>query len=157
MLRAVHDGDGYPVNWPDDPPRWLTQPSLLDAWVAELAGEVVGHIALCRSAPGDLAPEVWSHRTGLPGEAAAVVSRLFVSPGARGHGIGASLLAEATRAAQGRGLHPVLDVVATDAAAAELYRRAGWRMLAAVEEEWSPSRKVTVHCYAAPTSDLRSR
>jgi GNAT superfamily N-acetyltransferase len=156
VLRAVHDADGYPVNWPDDPFQWLAQPSLIDAWVAEREGEVVGHIGLCRSAPGDLAPQEWSRQTGQPSEAAAVVSRLYVSPGARGHGIGALLLTQATRAAHHHGLHPVLDVLATDSAAAELYRRASWSMLAALEEEWSPSQKVTVHCYAAPTDFAES-
>ncbi|MGW6915215.1 GNAT family N-acetyltransferase [Kitasatospora sp. NPDC054939] len=150
VLRAVHDGDGYPVNWPDDPQLWLTQPSRLGTWVAELDGRVVGHVGLCRSAPGDLAPQEWSRRTGRPVEAAAVVSRLYVSPQARGHGIGARLLAQAVRAARADGLHPVLDVLATDTAAAELYRRAGWSLLATVEDEWGPHQTVTVHCWAAP-------
>ncbi|SEM01107.1 GNAT family N-acetyltransferase [Streptacidiphilus jiangxiensis] len=150
VLRDVHAGDGYPVDWPDDPVRWLTQASLLDAWVAELDGEVVGQVGLCRSSTGDLAPGEWSHRTGLPPGATAVVSRLFVAPTARGHGLGALLLAQATHEARSRGLHPVLDVVSTDTAAAELYRRAGWSLLATVEDEWAPDRRVTVHCYAAP-------
>jgi GNAT superfamily N-acetyltransferase len=152
VLRAVHEGDGYPVDWPDDPRRWLTQASLLDAWVAELDGEVVGQVGLCRSTAGDLAPHEWSRRTGLPGEATAVVCRLFVAPTARGHGLGALLLTQATHAARGRDLHPVLDVLSTDTAAAELYRRAGWILLATVEDEWGPGRTVTVHCYAAPVS-----
>ncbi|WP_395297750.1 GNAT family N-acetyltransferase [Kitasatospora hibisci] len=150
MLGAVHGSDGYPVNWPDDPVGWLAQPSLLEARVAEREGEVVGHVALCRSTPGDLAPGEWSRRSGLPGEATAVVSRLYVSPAARGHGIGALLLGEAVRAARLHGLHPVLDVLASDSAAVELYHREGWSLLAAVEEEWSPLQRVTVLCYAAP-------
>jgi hypothetical protein len=24
-LRAVHDTDAYPLNWPSDPPGWLTR------------------------------------------------------------------------------------------------------------------------------------
>ncbi|MFD0345842.1 GNAT family N-acetyltransferase [Kitasatospora aburaviensis] len=156
MLGAVHGSDGYPMNWPDDPFGWLAQPSLLEAWVAERAGEVVGHISLCRSAPGDLAPREWSRRTGLPSRATAVVSRLYVSPGARGHGIGALLLSEVVAAARLHGLHPVLDVLASDSAAAGLYRRAGWSLLAAVEEEWSPLQRVTVLCYAAPADTAPS-
>jgi hypothetical protein len=47
VLRAVHEADGYPLNWPADPPRWLTARRLLQAWIAEdPEGTVVGHVAL---------------------------------------------------------------------------------------------------------------
>ncbi|MCP3822937.1 GNAT family N-acetyltransferase [Streptomyces sp. A3M-1-3] len=150
MLAEVHDGDGYPVNWPDRPSEWLTQPSLLAAWVAELDGHVVGHIGLSRSGAGDVAPALWSHREGVPVESAAVISRLFVSPAARGRGIGALLMARAVQDAQERALHPVLDVLASDTSAAALYERLDWSLLATVDQQWSPTQTVTVNCYAAP-------
>lgn len=78
-----------------------------------------------------------------------MVSRLFVAPAARGHGIGALLMAEVVREAHERDLHPVLDVVASDAAAAALYERLGWELLATVEQQWSPDQTVAVRCYAA--------
>ena len=78
-----------------------------------------------------------------------MVNRLFVAPWARGHGIGALLMARAATEAQDRGLHPVLDVVASDTAAAALYDRLGWQLLATVEQRWSPEQTVTVRCYAA--------
>ncbi|MEU3725500.1 GNAT family N-acetyltransferase [Streptomyces sp. NPDC031705] len=112
-------------------------------------GAVAGHVGLCRSGPGDSAPGLWSRRTGVPVERVAVVSRLFVAPGARGHGIGALLMARAVREARELGLHPVLDVVASDTAAAALYERLGWSLLATVEQRWGPDRLVTVRCYAA--------
>ncbi|MCX4970700.1 GNAT family N-acetyltransferase [Streptomyces sp. NBC_00654] len=148
-LAEVHERDAYPLNWPDSPGDWLTQPSLLAAWVAELDGRVVGHIGLSRSEPGDAAPALWSSRKGVDIEGTAVVSRLFVAPAARGHGIGALLMAEAVREAHARDLHPVLDVVASDTAAAALYERLGWELLATVEQRWSPDQKVSVRCYAA--------
>jgi GNAT superfamily N-acetyltransferase len=149
MLAAVHGRDGYPLNWPADPRDWLCRPSLLAAWVSELDGRVVGHVGLSRSEAGDTAPALWSSRQGVSGDATAVVGRLFVAPGVRGHGIGALLMAQAVREARRRGLHPVLDVLASDTAAAALYERLGWELLATVEQQWTPDRTVAVRCYAA--------
>ncbi|MFK8909115.1 GNAT family N-acetyltransferase [Streptomyces sp. YS-3] len=148
-LAAVHERDGYPVNWPERPGDWLAPPSLLAAWVADLDGEVAGHAGLSLAGTGDVAPGLWSARAGVGPEATAVVSRLFVAPGARGHGIGRLLLDRAVSGARARGLHPVLDVVASDTAAIALYERLGWELLAEVEQEWGPRQTVTVRCYAA--------
>lgn len=122
---------------------------MLGAWVAELDGRLVGHVSLSRSGEDDLAPGLWSERKGTRRDLTAVVSRLFVAPQARGHGIGALLLGQAEETARQSGLHPVLDVVASDIAAAALYERLGWERLATLEQRWSPHQTVTVHCYAA--------
>ncbi|MFU8854789.1 GNAT family N-acetyltransferase [Micromonospora sp. SL1-18] len=151
MLTEVHEHDGYPVNWPVLPGAWLTPPSLIASWVAELDGRIAGHIGLARSDVGDAAPGLWSARAGVSIDATAVVNRLFVAPWARGHGIGVLLMAQAVTEAQDRGLHPVLDVVASETAAAALYERLGWQLLATVEQQWSAGQKVAVRCYAAAT------
>ncbi|MFG2133485.1 GNAT family N-acetyltransferase [Streptomyces sp. NPDC048751] len=151
VLTAVHEDGGYPVHWPDRPADWLTPRSLLSAWVAELDGRVVGHVVLSHSDEGDLAPGLWRTRHPEAG-AAAVVNRLFVSPAARGRGIGSALLERATSEAYARGLHPVLDVVASDTAATALYERLGWELLDVVEQHWGPDRPVSLRCYAAPSS-----
>ncbi|MEU6851710.1 GNAT family N-acetyltransferase [Actinacidiphila alni] len=150
VLDEVHRRDGYPVNWPDRPADWLSPPAPLGAWVAELAGRVVGHVGLSRAGDGDVAPGLWSERNGASSTQTAVVGRLFVAPQARGYGIGALLIGRATDEAQHHGLHPVLDVVASDAAAAALYERLGWKLMATVDQHWSPSQRVTVRCYTAP-------
>ncbi|MET7289902.1 GNAT family N-acetyltransferase [Streptomyces sp. NPDC005573] len=149
VLAEVHRCDGYPVNWPERPGEWLSQASLLGAWVAEHRGRTVGHVSLSRGGDGDLAPGLWSERTGTGSDRTAVVSRLFVAPWARGHGIGALLIGRALEEARRHGLHPVLDVVATDTAAAALYERLGWERMGTVEQQWSPSLSVKIHCYAA--------
>ncbi|MET7730122.1 GNAT family N-acetyltransferase [Streptomyces sp. NPDC005402] len=148
-LAEVHRRDGYPVNWPARPGDWLTQASALGSWVADLDGRVAGHVSLARSAEGDLAPALWSERNGTSIQQTAVVGRLFVAPQARGHGMGALLMGRVVREARQRGLHPVLDVVASDTAAATLYERLGWTRLATVEQRWSASQVVTVHSYSA--------
>ncbi|MGW5369103.1 GNAT family N-acetyltransferase [Streptomyces sp. NPDC004009] len=153
VLAEVHRRDGYPVNWPDQPDEWLSQTAMLGAWVAELGGCVVGHVSLSRSGDGDLAPGLWSDRNGTSMDLTAVVSRLFVAPQARGHGIGALLIGRAAEEARRRGLHPVLDVVTSDTAAAALYERLGWKLMATVEQRWSPTQLVAIHCYAAASCD----
>ncbi|MEU6677242.1 GNAT family N-acetyltransferase [Streptomyces sp. NPDC046925] len=149
-LSQVHVADGYPTNWPEQPAGWLTGGSLLGAWVAELDGRVAGHVVLCRGGTDDVAPGLWSRREGVPVDRIAVVSRLFVAPGARGHGLGARLLARVVAEAGELGLFPVLDVVESDTSATALYERTGWRFLGTGEQHWSPRQTVTVRCYAAP-------
>ncbi|MEU6157532.1 GNAT family N-acetyltransferase [Streptomyces sp. NPDC047130] len=146
VLRAVHARDGYPLDWPADPVAWLSPATSPAAWVAEHDGRIVGHVALSRPGEGDEAPARWG---GGP-DRAAVVSRLFVSPAARGLGLGAALLRRVTDEAAAAGLHPVLDVLSTDTAADALYRRLGWRHLGDATQRWGPDRTVTLRCYAAP-------
>ncbi|WP_406010307.1 GNAT family N-acetyltransferase [Streptomyces sp. NBC_00637] len=91
-----------------------------------------------------MAANLWDGRA-----APAVISRLYVSPRARGHGVGAALPARAVGAARARDLHPVPDVVATDPAAS-FYERLGWRFLGTADQRWGPARTVSLRCYAAP-------
>ena len=78
-------------------------------WVADLADEVVGHVALVpRSVPATM--ELATSALGLPAERLAVVARLFVSPRARGQRACRLLLDKAVAGAAARGLYPVLDV-----------------------------------------------
>lgn len=150
VLAQVHAADGYPTNWPDRPADWLAGSSLTGAWVAELGDRVVGHVALCRSTADDVAPALWSGREGVAVDGTAVVSRLFVAPEARGHGVGARLLARVAAEAAELGLYPVLDVVVSDTSATALYERTGWQFLGTGRQQWSPQQTVTVRCYAAP-------
>ncbi|WP_327696937.1 GNAT family N-acetyltransferase [Streptomyces sp. NBC_00459] len=157
VLATIHEQNAYPLNWPTDPAGWLTPRSLLAVWVAEETGEVeetgeangrgiVGHIVLSRSEEGDAAAALWDRGP------TAVINRLYVDPAARGRGVGAALMERAVAEARLRALHPVLDVVSTDTAAAALYERLGWTLLAEVDQEWGPGQQVNVRCYAAPTS-----
>ncbi|BBA98830.1 putative acetyltransferase [Actinacidiphila reveromycinica] len=150
VLAEVHRRDGYPVDWPDRPGAWLTGGAALGSWVAELDGAVVGHVGLSRAGEGDLAPGLWNARHGTARDTAAVVGRLFVHPEARGRRIGALLIGHAVEESRRHGLHPVLDVVASDTAAAALYERLGWELMATAEQRWARDRRVTIRSYAAP-------
>nr|WP_203732794.1 GNAT family N-acetyltransferase [Streptomyces sp. SID12501] len=147
-MATIHEQNAYPLNWPTDPATWLTPRSLLAVWVAEesVGQGIIGHIVLSRSEEDDASASLWNRGP------TAVINRLYVDPAARGRGIGAALMTRAVAEAKSRALHPVLDVASTDTAAAALYERLGWTLLAEVEQEWDPGQRVNVRCYAAPTS-----
>jgi GNAT superfamily N-acetyltransferase len=143
ILAEVHRRDAYPMRWPADPAGWLNSSKLTGVWVAALDGTLVGHAGLATAAPSDAAPKLF-------GAPAAMVTRLFVAPAARGHGAASALLARVVRTAQECGLHPVLDVDSAGTSAIALYERLGWRFLGTSQAQWGPNR-VTVRSYAAPT------
>ena len=151
LLADVHAADGYPMRWPTDPPAWLTPDTLLSAWVAEDESGMMGHVALCHAA-GETAAPVWSAAAGLPPERIAAVARLFVTPRARGRGLGAVLLATACGAARERGLRPALEVLGHDRRAIALYERAGWRRVGSAATPWASASGgyAVLHYYLAP-------
>jgi GNAT superfamily N-acetyltransferase len=121
--------------WPADPVGWLTPAGLVQAWVAEVDGRVVAHVALVAPSP-----------IGEPLE----ISRLFVASSARGHGVASALLAEANERAARRRL--VLDVVDAAGPAIALYERLGWRLIDRSPAEWTTrdGQHPIVRRYAAP-------
>ncbi|WP_369359546.1 GNAT family N-acetyltransferase [Streptomyces sp. cg2] len=140
VLGEVHAHSGYPHHWPDDPVRWLTPEGLTAAWVVESGGTVFGHAALC------------GHE----------VSRLYVAPGARGHGLGTRLMAVVEAEAAARGLRLVLEVKTSDTSAVALYERRGWVRRGTERQEWRVARAapeavevVEVHRYEAPVGGGR--
>jgi GNAT superfamily N-acetyltransferase len=125
LAHAVHDVDGYPGRLPTDMRSFLVAPDELAAWVAEVEGEIVGHVGLhsrCTSATTNVLGQVMR----LKDDELGVVARLFVSPTARRQGIGRRLLSTATEAARSRGLVPVLEVVTWLGAAVSMYEALGW-------------------------------
>jgi ribosomal protein S18 acetylase RimI-like enzyme len=62
-----------------------------------------------------------------------VVSRFFVSPEARGRGIGGALIARAERHAAGQSRRLVLDVAAHNRDAIAFYERRGWQRVGTTE------------------------
>jgi GNAT superfamily N-acetyltransferase len=141
VLDEVHRLDRYPLNRPADPVRWLVPPTAVRGWVAETAGGVVvGHVAVHEPAavPGPLD-----------------VSRLLVSPGARGQDLGARLLDRARRWAAAHGRDLALDVVedARSAPALALYERTGWHHAGTTTAPWTgpDESPVRLRHYLLPT------
>ena len=131
LMRITHHEDGYPVRLPDDPCDFVRSRDAIGAWVATRPGEAAGHVVLHRSSSWPVM-DVAVKRTGLPASEFGAVVRLVVAPTARGRGIGRSLLSTAAFQGRARGLRPLLDVNAGQAAAISLYERAGWTPLVEV-------------------------
>jgi len=119
LLAAVHRADGYPMQWPQHPASWLTPSGLLDAWIAEIAGEMVGHVARVGGQPPTM----------RAAEAQAEVSRLFVSPAARRRGIATQLLDALTHQADREGCALWLEVVEVSTAAIAFYEKLDRRLI----------------------------
>lgn len=125
VVRAV---DGYPPHLPQELRQFVASPDAFDAWVAEVDGHIVGHVALNQTT----SDEVVAHACEVlnkPAESLGVVARLFVSPAYRRAGAGGRLLQAATEACNIRGLTPILDVATHFEPAIALYEKHGWRRI----------------------------
>lgn len=145
-LHEVHETDGYPVVWPEDPAAWLTPAKLVDARVAEVDGVVVGQVGIGES----MLP--LAIRDGVPDVALISVIRLFVAPSRRRCGVGHRLLDAAVEMAEQRGCRAVLDVEIGGAAAISLYERAGWKRVHSGPAGWTmpDGRVASLHYYLSP-------
>ncbi len=148
-LATVTAADGYPGYPPRDPAAWLSRPDVLQSWVAERAGELVGHVCL-RDSPGHPAAAMWCARTGVAPGACVVLARLFVVPAARGTGLGTDLVGVACAEGAQLGRHPVLDVADNGHAAIRLYERLGWVRLGSYTQPHEHRPAEYLHCFAAP-------
>lgn len=150
LLARVHAADGYPSTVADIE-AFLVPPYEVAAWVAVAEEGVVGHVALHRP-PRSATAAVASRTTGLQPEQHLVLSRLFVSPDRRGHGLGRRLLGIAQAEAKRRGEQVVLDVGQDFSAAAALYESAGWLRVAKDRHVIGPA-GFAVWVYVAPTDE----
>lgn len=150
LLAQVHRSDAYPLHWPAHPDRWLTPSNLVTAWVAEHAGDLLGHIALC-STTGESGVPLWEAASGVPAERMVVVARLFVAPRTRGQRVGFALIDEALAEARAHDLLPVLEVLDHNRAAISLYEGMGWRYITSSPAPWAQGNGVRplLHYYIA--------
>jgi GNAT superfamily N-acetyltransferase len=114
LLRRVRLADGYPTKWPSDPRAWLDRPTFDQAWVATSAsGLIVGHVAI---------------------QNGREVTRLFVAPEARRHGVAGALLDHVSIWAGGRLILNVVDK--PDSSAIAFYESTGWRYTRTTTADW---------------------
>ena len=128
----MHETDGYPVNWPRDPGRWLDPPGVLAAWVFA-DPEVAGHVVV--TSPGE-------------------VGRLFVAPSHRGQGIGRLLLTHVREWAAAQRIGLILEVVDDDRQAAiRLYESTGWVHTGTQAADWTGpgGEPISVRHYSLPS------
>lgn len=149
LLRVVHGEDGYPARWLEPPRAWLEADDVLDAWVVERQGEILGHVAVSTVGNGEVSAFRWREMTGQDPAELAGVTRLFVRPRVRGQGIGRALMDAATDEILARGLSPVADVVAASRETMRLYEDHGWQLLAMDPWRERPT-DLRVWCYRLP-------
>ncbi|WTR19363.1 GNAT family N-acetyltransferase [Streptomyces sp. NBC_00138] len=149
-LVDVYATDGYPVEGVARPEAWIRSPGVVQAWVAEADGVVVGHIAVMRPDGGEGAVALWRERSGEDESPIGVVARLFVVRSARGHALGEGLLREAMSYARARSWRLVLDVLQKDVAAIRLYERLGWQALGEVWHGYGDGHGLPARCYVWP-------
>ena len=125
LMRQTHLGDRYPRFWPAAPEAFLVDPAEVAAWVAEVDGAVVGHVAL-HDAAGHVTLPAARRATGRSPDQLAVLARLLVDPTVRGAGLGRGLHDVALAYVADRGQRGVLDVVTDDPALERRYQRWGW-------------------------------
>ncbi|WP_244931771.1 GNAT family N-acetyltransferase [Nocardioides sp. W7] len=132
LLARQQAGSHYPLRWPLPFPveQFVVRDTEEAAWVAEVDGEVVGHVTVARVAD----PSAFRTEGKL-----AAVSVLFVADEVRGEGVGARLLDTAVDWIRARGRVPVLDVVPRHSRAVEVYRRRGWVEVARQRPDWLPA------------------
>lgn len=143
-LLEQQAASGYPYRTPlpmstDD---FIVRSGEIAAWVAEVDGRAIGHIAALSPADPETAPpglaevvRAWMRGHDRPHDAIAEVGVFFTATSSRGSGAGRALLETALADLADRDLAPCLEVV-PDSAAVELYRRTGWREVGTGRPEW---------------------
>lgn len=153
VLAGQQPHSRYPLRWPlpFPPEEFIVRPSEQQAWVAELDGQVVGHVSLT-TVEADALGDIWSAGAGRPVAELACVSVLFVDHERQGHGIGGRLLDTAVTAAREAKQTPVLDVVTRHSAAVDVYRHRGWVEVGRARPEWLPDGEPDVLLMVLPES-----
>ncbi|WP_393097424.1 GNAT family N-acetyltransferase [Streptomyces sp. LN325] len=151
-LVAVHAVDGYPVEGVDAPLEWLSPAGVLQAWVAEKGGKIVGHAMLSRP-QGEGAVKMWLEQSGDTADQLAVCARLFIAPEARGQRLGEQLMRTAFDYSRAHGLRVVLDVMTKDKAAIRLYERMGMHRIGTARHAYGEGQEIDAVCYVFPTPE----
>lgn len=150
VLDAVHASDGYPMSWPTNPAEWLRPNGCATAWVAEGrdATSIVGHVCVVRGVDDPVVASL----TGVSTDRLASVSRLFVTPAARGRGLAQALLGKVSSWASVQQLQLMLDVVEDGGHAVALDERLGWCLVDRRQADWVTPRgeRLPVRIYLPP-------
>ncbi len=122
LLEAVHLANRYPTRWPVDPCAWLSPSRLLAALVATEGNKIVGHVAVTGVEPKE------RRRMEL--------TRLFVCPEHRRHGVGATLVDAVLHFARQHRSDLALVVVDDRSGTLTFYERQGWRLTGRSPAGW---------------------
>jgi GNAT superfamily N-acetyltransferase len=154
ILARQQQETQYPLRWPWDggAEHFLRRSSEREAWVGELEGNVVGHVAI-QSVPDDELGQMWATAHGVPVSTLRCISVLFADRRLPRRGIGAALLARATQRARAEGGAPVLDVVTRHREPVNLYLSRGWLDVGSFRPEWLTASEEPVRVMILPRSE----
>lgn len=135
VLAEQQPVSGYPLRWPQPrgPEAFVVREGQEAAWVAEVGGEVVGHVAV---GPVPAGEEADAFTAALGTDRLGLVTVLFVAADAVGRGIGGRLLDTAVAHLRPDRRVPVLDVVPTHDRALAVYRHRGWVEVGRLRPPW---------------------
>lgn len=152
VLAGQQPFSRYPFRWPLPFPaeQFIRRDGELAAWVAELDGDVVGHVSITQVTAGEMA-DSWSAAAGVPRDSLGCVSALFVAHDRQGHGIGGRLLDVAEEHVRAADLVPVLDVVQAHGTAKAVYLHRGWVEVGLARPDWLPDDEPPVSLMVLPT------
>nr|WP_273482790.1 GNAT family N-acetyltransferase [Kribbella italica] len=123
---------------------------MISSWIAELDGQIVGHVAISEPQPGDDAVRLWLEQSDDTVDKVAVVGRLFVTKAARRKAIGEKLARAVVTDPLVRGKRLVLDVMDKDQDAIRLYERLGLQKIGTATHTFGEGQTITAHCYVVP-------
>lgn len=164
LLVKQRPATGYPEIWPLPMPipDFLQRDNDEHAFVAELNGEIVGHVGVAYVRPseekvrsGSTAHtaglgEAWATAYGAEIDRLRCIGTLYTDAAIARAGIGSALLEAATRDVVERGLLPVLDCVKAKTHVVAFYERRGWAVIDERPAPWSPHKRIDVVLMVLP-------
>ncbi|QIW95381.1 hypothetical protein AMS68_000899 [Peltaster fructicola] len=148
VLKAVHKASGYPVRGVADPVGFISNPNIIQAWVAEHAGRIVGHVGVANPDPNASDVKLW--KDGGNQDDIAALERLFVDPEAQGLGIAKQLISTAVAYAASRSLRLVLYNLEKDTIARRMYEKLGWTFYGNFQFRWAEDSQMKAYCFVSP-------
>lgn len=155
LLEVVFYEAHYPALRPEPPRAWLDDEAVVDAWVVERLGEILGHVSISTVGRDSLSALRWRETTGHHPSDLLAVSRFFVRPRVRGQGIGTALLDAAVAEIRSRDRTPVLEMINSRRDGIPFLANRGWRLIAM--DPWgSKADDLQMFRYVAPGSPIGS-
>jgi GNAT superfamily N-acetyltransferase len=155
VLTEQQAATQYPVRWPLPIAieEFLVRPGEERAWVAEVDGRVVGHVAVYTLGGGLRAPFIEALGT----DDLAELAVLFVGTDVIGTGIGGRLHDTAVDWIVASGRQPVLDVIPVHDRAVAVYLHRGWQVVGEVRPVWLAPDFPTMTLMTLPSINLSAR